>query len=176
MPTLTPQDIESIVQQFESGDWAALEVRSGDSELFLGRHPGARPSWTSQDMSPAAAAGSAATAVTSPATAAAATAAAAASPAVACEPPPADAGTPHGHVIVPAPSMGIFYRAAKPGAPPFVEVGHIVKPDTELCLVEVMKLFTTINAGVHGRIEKILVGDGAAIELGQPLFVIDTNV
>jgi acetyl-CoA carboxylase biotin carboxyl carrier protein len=87
----------------------------------------------------------------------------------------ADITTPPGHIIVPAPSMGTFYRAEKPGAPPFVEVGQGVTADTELCLIEVMKLFTTLRAGVCGKVTRILVGDGTPITLGQPLFVVDTN-
>ena len=49
-----------------------------------------------------------------------------------------------------APNLGTFYRAPKPGAPPYVSVGQRVEPTTELCLIEVMKLFTSVAAGVTG--------------------------
>jgi acetyl-CoA carboxylase biotin carboxyl carrier protein len=82
---------------------------------------------------------------------------------------------PSGHVVVPAPSLGTFYRAPKPGAPSFIEIGQAVVPESELCLVEVMKLFTTLRAGVSGIVRQILVSDGDMIETGQPLFVVEPN-
>jgi acetyl-CoA carboxylase biotin carboxyl carrier protein len=72
-------------------------------------------------------------------------------------------------------SLGTFYRAPKPGAQPFIEVGHRVEATTELCLIEVMKLFTTLRAGAAGVVSKILVSDGELIERGQSLFAIDPN-
>jgi acetyl-CoA carboxylase biotin carboxyl carrier protein len=80
-----------------------------------------------------------------------------------------------GQVIVNAPSLGTFYRSAKPGTAPFSQIGDLVEAETELCLIEVMKLFTTLRAGVKGRLVEILVDDGAMVEHDQPLFVIDTN-
>jgi acetyl-CoA carboxylase biotin carboxyl carrier protein len=76
---------------------------------------------------------------------------------------------------VSAPSMGTFYRAEKPGATPYVEVGQEVTPESELGLVEVMKLFTTVRAGVRGRVAKILVADATTITMGQPLFLIELH-
>ena len=66
--------------------------------------------------------------------------------------------------------MGTFYRSPKPGAPVFVDVGSDVTPDTDLCLVEVMKLFTAVRAPVVGRIHAVLAEDGQMVEVGQPLF------
>jgi acetyl-CoA carboxylase biotin carboxyl carrier protein len=51
----------------------------------------------------------------------------------------------------------------------------VVTADTELCLIEVMKLFTTLRAGINGTVTKVLASDGAMIELGQPLFLIDAR-
>ena len=73
-------------------------------------------------------------------------------------------------IIVRAPYMGTFYRAPKPGAPIFVEVGSQVTPETELCLVEVMKLFTAIRAPMVGRIHAVLAVDGQMVEADQALF------
>ena len=175
MSKITQRDIESIVQLFETGDWNALELRFGVTDLFLSKRPGDRPSWSELG------------AKTPPDTPAAA------APAVlppSKDPPPGPASepiahrsaqkvpatdTPSGHVIVPAPSLGTFYRAPKPGAASFVEIGQAVVPETELCLVEVMKLFTTLRAGMTGIIRQILVSDGETIETGQPLFVIEPN-
>jgi len=70
---------------------------------------------------------------------------------------------------VTAPLLGTFYRAPKPGAPPFVDVGARVEPDTIIAIIEVMKLMNTVRAGRVGRVTEILVADGALVEFGQPL-------
>jgi acetyl-CoA carboxylase biotin carboxyl carrier protein len=72
-----------------------------------------------------------------------------------------------------APTMGSFYRAPSPQDPPFVEVGSVVKRGDPLCLIEVMKLFTTISADQDGRIAHILAADGELVEFDQILFVIE---
>jgi acetyl-CoA carboxylase biotin carboxyl carrier protein len=77
-----------------------------------------------------------------------------------------------GHVGVRAPMVGSFYRRASPQEPPFVEVGHRVKAGDPLCLIEVMKLYTTIAAPADGVIEAITADDRAAVEFDQLLFVI----
>ncbi len=74
--------------------------------------------------------------------------------------------------MVRAPNLGIFYRSPKPGSKAFVEVGSTVAADTEVCLVEVMKLFTTVRAGHAGKVHAVLADDGAMVEAGQPLFAI----
>ncbi len=79
---------------------------------------------------------------------------------------------PEGAEIVRAPYLGTFYRAPKPGSPAYVEVGSAVTAESELCLVEVMKLFTTVRAGSDGIVHAILSPDGALVEADQPLFVI----
>ena len=76
--------------------------------------------------------------------------------------------------FVRAPYMGTFYRAPKPGSPAFIELGQIADVDTELCLIEVMKLFTVIRTGTRGRIHDILAKDGEMITADQPLFILET--
>lgn len=71
-----------------------------------------------------------------------------------------------------APMVGTFYRAPSPQDPPFVEVGDNVEPGDPLCLIEVMKLYTTIEAAHAGRIGEVCVEDGALVEFDQLLFVI----
>jgi acetyl-CoA carboxylase biotin carboxyl carrier protein len=73
------------------------------------------------------------------------------------------------HVSVTSPLLGTFYRAPRPGAAPFVEVGSDVEPDTVVCIVEVMKLMNTVRAGVKGRVAQILARDGALVEYGETL-------
>jgi acetyl-CoA carboxylase biotin carboxyl carrier protein len=70
---------------------------------------------------------------------------------------------------VPAPLLGTFYRAPKPGAPPFVEVGGTVEEDTIVGIIEVMKLMNTVRAGVRGTVTEFRVADGALAEYGETL-------
>jgi acetyl-CoA carboxylase biotin carboxyl carrier protein len=77
-----------------------------------------------------------------------------------------------GHAVR-SPMVGTFYRAPSPNDPPFVEVGRDVKRGDTLCLIEVMKLFTTITADQDGRVAHILPGNGDLVEFDQILFVID---
>ncbi|MGB0213780.1 acetyl-CoA carboxylase biotin carboxyl carrier protein, partial [Algiphilus sp.] len=88
-----------------------------------------------------------------------------AAPAPGPEPAAADDAT-----VVHAPNLGTFYRAPKPGAAPYVEVGQRVEADTEVCLIEVMKLFTPVVAGVAGTVQRVLVEDGDMVEHDQALF------
>ena len=70
---------------------------------------------------------------------------------------------------VPAPMLGTFYRAPKPGEPPFVEVGAPVEADTIIGIIEVMKLMNTVRAGVRGIVAEIPARDGALVEYGETL-------
>lgn len=72
-----------------------------------------------------------------------------------------------------SPMIGTFYRRPSPSSAPFVEVGDSVTPTTDVCIVEVMKLLNTIPAECTGKVSRILVEDGATIEVGQPLMVIE---
>ncbi len=69
-----------------------------------------------------------------------------------------------------APMIGTFYLTPEPGAAPFVKVGTRVAPDSVVCILEAMKLFTEIEAECSGEIVEILVKNGEFVEYGQPLF------
>ena len=77
--------------------------------------------------------------------------------------------------LITSPMIGTFYRRPSPSSPPFVEVGDRVKPDTDVCIVEVMKLLNTIPAECSGTVTRILVEDGENIEVGQALMVIEVS-
>jgi acetyl-CoA carboxylase biotin carboxyl carrier protein len=79
---------------------------------------------------------------------------------------------PEGVVAIRAPMLGVFYRASAPGEKPFVEVGQRVYADDTVCLIEVMKLFNSIRAGVDGEVVNILVDNGSLIDFDQPLVFI----
>jgi acetyl-CoA carboxylase biotin carboxyl carrier protein len=72
-----------------------------------------------------------------------------------------------------APMMGMFYRAPSPGAAPFVEVGDTITEHTIIGIIEVMKVMSSIEAGVKGKVSSILVENGQLVEYNQPLFLID---
>ena len=105
--------------------------------------------------------------VASPESSAGPGAGATASSAAAGEPAPA-AG-----LRVTAPSVGLFWRSPKPGAPPFVEVGDEVRPDDTVCIVEVMKLMNHVRAGVAGTVRAVHPENGQMVEHGDPLFTIE---
>lgn len=73
-------------------------------------------------------------------------------------------------VNVSAPMVGTFYRAPAPGEPPFVEVGSHVAPNTQVCILEVMKLMSSVVAGVDGVIAEVCCENGVAVEFGDVLF------
>lgn len=81
---------------------------------------------------------------------------------------------PAWHAVT-APNLGTFYRSPKPGADPFVNIGDRVAADTEICLLEVMKLFTSVKAGVAGTIARVAAADAELVEGGQVLFYIETD-
>lgn len=160
-------DIEQLIAEFEASDLRELQVRHGDFEVFLskdGTAPGisgsAQPSAGIAPAAPAPVRGEA----TAPSAGAAQTPS-----------PLSGAGTsdlPEGAELIRAPYLGTFYRSPKPGAPVYVDIGSEVSEETELCLVEVMKLFTSVRAGITGKVHAILAEDGAMVQADQPLFAI----
>ncbi len=75
--------------------------------------------------------------------------------------------------VVRSPMVGTFYRSPMPGEPPFVEVGQEVEPDTIVCIIEVMKLMNSIEAGVRGTVREIVVANAGAVEAGEVLMAIE---
>jgi acetyl-CoA carboxylase biotin carboxyl carrier protein len=76
---------------------------------------------------------------------------------------------------VTAPLLGIFYRAPKPGEPPFVEVGACVEADTIIGIIEVMKLMNSVRAGVRGRVVAIPARNGELVEYGETLLYVQPD-
>ena len=159
-PKLTQQDVREILKLVESaGHVVDFSLRYGDVEVRLSRLEG-RAAPSSAAASPAPARAAAADAVAPPVTPARAK--------------PADAVAP-GMAAVKSPMVGTFYRAPAPGAPPFVEVGQKVAPDSVVCIIEVMKLMSSIAAGVSGTVREIRAGDGQPVEFAQVLIVIESD-
>jgi len=87
----------------------------------------------------------------------------------------AAAGAPDaGSIEIKSPMVGTFYRAASPGAKPYIDVGETIKPGDVVCIIEAMKLMNEIKAETGGKIVKVLAENGQPIEFGQPLFVLET--
>ena len=156
MTDIPPRDIEALVRIFDESDWDELRVAIGGVEIYLSKNPQDR-------LQPVA------TAVPQSDGRAAPTAAAV--PAAGRK--PAAQTIPDGMAAVRAPNLGTFYRAPKPGAPPYVAVGQKVDASTEVCLIEVMKLFTSVRAGVTGTVREVLAEDAQLVEFDQPLFLIE---
>ncbi|MCW1384942.1 acetyl-CoA carboxylase biotin carboxyl carrier protein [Novosphingobium sp. KCTC 2891] len=157
------KDLERLVEDFRQSGLRELHARAGDLEIYLSQDPNA----IGLDGPKVSVSTAAQPAQVHPA---AAPTAAPAAPAAA--PKAAGAAVPEGASVVVAPYLGTFYRAPKPGAPAYVEIGAAVTAETELCLVEVMKLFTAVRAGVSGTVVAILAGDGDLVQAGQPLFAV----
>ena len=73
-------------------------------------------------------------------------------------------------IVIESPMVGTYFSSSAPDVPPFVSVGSVVHAETIVCIIEAMKVFTDIPAGVSGTIAAILVKNGQAVEFGQPLF------
>jgi len=145
--TLTAKDVTEIARLLEESSFDELYLELDGLKLSLKRGG-------ASEVSAAA-----------PLAAAAAPEAAAAPPAAVTPPPSSD---PNAHEVA-APLLGTFYRAPKPGAPPFVEIGSAVEEDTIIGIIEVMKLMNTVRAGVRGTVTQILARDGVLVEYGETL-------
>jgi len=76
-------------------------------------------------------------------------------------------------LVIKSPMVGTFYKANGPDSAPFVKVGDRIGPEKTVCIVEAMKVFNEIPAGVSGQVVAILVENGAPVEFGQPLIKVD---
>jgi acetyl-CoA carboxylase biotin carboxyl carrier protein len=159
----SPMDVrllEQIVKLMAVNDLNTVDVRDGDKRVILKRGAVA-PSITyaSPMQMPMAQGGP-----SQPSAAAAGSSGASTAPAATDE----NAGlTP-----IKAEMVGTFYSAPKPGEKPFVSVGSEVDEDTEVCLIEAMKNYFAVKAGVTGTIARVLAQDGQTVQFDQPLFLV----
>jgi|TARA_X000001036_G_scaffold71163_1_gene62574 acetyl-CoA carboxylase biotin carboxyl carrier protein len=86
---------------------------------------------------------------------------------------PAESAEEARMIVVKSPMVGTFYLASSPDSPPFAKVGDRIGPEKTVCIVEAMKVFNEIPAGVSGQIVAMLVENGAPVEFGQPLIKVD---
>ena len=171
---LTHSDIAEIIRLVDQSTLDEFVVEIGDLKVEI-RRKGAIPAAPS---APAAPALSAPTAPTAPAPAAPEPQPAASPDTAVAEQQgePAAPGEPtlgEGQIAVRSPMVGTFYQRPSPDEPPYVEVGSEVEVDAPLCLVEVMKLYTTVYAKTRGRIARICASNAELVEYDQILFIID---
>ena len=159
MASIDMKDIECLIELFNDSDWDELDVEIDGARIFLSNDPAARPLFGAQTTL------SDTIEITKPAPAP--------------DAPPNDApvitAVPEGMLAVRARNLGTFYRSPKPGAPPYIELGQAVDEDTEMCLIEVMKLFTSLRAGANGVVREICVQDGEMVEGEQILFLLEPS-
>ncbi len=165
--TLTAQDVADITRLLEESSFDELYLELDGLKLSLRRQGagGAPAAPALADSPPPAAprnAGPAPDVAPSPQPAASA-------------PSARTAATQSDVQSVAAPLLGTFYRAPKPGAAPFVEIGSQVKEDTVIGIIEVMKLMNAVRAGTCGIVAEIVAQDGALVEYGEALVRIDTT-
>ena len=173
---LDPDQVRQLIKLIETSGWDHAMLESGDLSLMLSKGPAheastlfrsgsAKATPTASHQDPATSDIAARAVVDDPAERQGEQA-----PAGPETGPSAD-----GLVDVTATSVGTFYEALKPGAPPFVQPGDHVDPDSTVCILEVMKLMSHVEAGVGGRVREVLVGNGEMVEHGQPLVSIEPD-
>ena len=165
---LDEKDVFEILALFEKSDWQELHLESGGVKLTVSKSGHAPQIVARAPSAPRE------TRVTEPAPAARA---AAAPQATTAKAPPAQASEPvePSWQAVRSPTLGNFYLAPKPGAPPFVQVGQSVGEDDTVAIVEVMKLMNHVKAGVRGKVARVAAENGDLVEYEQVLFWIDSE-
>jgi acetyl-CoA carboxylase biotin carboxyl carrier protein len=152
--------LEQIVKLMAANDLNTVDVRDGEQRIILKRGPaGATVTYATAASAPVAA-----PPPSQPQAGAGASASGTGGPSGADE----NAGL----VPIKAEMVGTFYASPKPGEKPFVNVGSDVDADTEVCLIEAMKNFFAVKAGVSGSIARVLVQDGQTVQFDQPLFLV----
>jgi len=141
--TLTAKDVAEIMRVLEESTFDSLSLEMDGVKLNLQRGSPASPRGAVHQAPPQAT--------------------------IAGEANPTLPGAESGLLEVPSPLLGIFHRAPKPGAPPFVVVGSRVEEQTVIGIIEVMKLMNPVQAEVKGEVVEILIESGAAVEYGQIL-------
>jgi acetyl-CoA carboxylase biotin carboxyl carrier protein len=151
---LTPDDVRDVLHALDSSGLDELHLELADLTLTVRREGAA--GWTAEQqvLRRPVVEGNA-------------------EPAVAAEPDAPGAALADGLVAVHPPLLGTFYRASKPGAPPFVDVGDKVEEDTVVGVVETMKMMTPVHAGVRGTVVEFRIGNGEFAGADAVLLVVD---
>jgi acetyl-CoA carboxylase biotin carboxyl carrier protein len=162
-----PMDVdllEQIVRLMAANDLSTVDVRDGEKRIMLRRGAeapamsGFMPQYAAQMPAPPA-----------PAATPNASAGGTSAPSASGEEDESK------FLRIKSPMVGTFYSAPAKGAKPFVTVGSKVEEETDVCIVEAMKVFNNIKAECRGAIVKILVQDSQPVEFGQTLFLVKSE-
>lgn len=157
--SLSYKEVAEILKIIDASECEEVLLEFGDVKLSVRRGGAQAPR----------AAGAAPSPRTDLAPATAQAAAAPPSPPLPAAAPEASQQTDH---EIRAPMIGTFYRRPSPDAEPFVEVGSKVSKGDPVCMIEVMKLFTTIEASCEGVITAVAAEDSAMVQFDQLLFTV----
>ena len=172
---LTHDDVQEILQLLDASSFNELQLATDRFKLTLRRSSSSAEGWTQELQTSAAQRTSSASAPKPPLTSRPATGAPAApggSGSDATRVANAQARSTQSHsganavgiVDVLPPIIGTFYRAPKPGAPPFVDVGTRVEPESVIGIIETMKLMNSVYAGFTGVVVEICATNGQLVE------------
>ena len=142
--------VRQLIELMKEHDLSELDLRQADHRVKIRR-------------------GGEVVAYTGPVAAAPAPVAAAPAAAAAAAAPDSDSRM----LVIKSPMVGTFYKASSPDSPAFVKVGDRIGPEKTVCIIEAMKVFNEIPAGVSGQVVAILVENGAPVEFGQPLIKVE---
>jgi acetyl-CoA carboxylase biotin carboxyl carrier protein len=145
--------IKKLIDLLQTSDVAEIEIREGEESVRISRYSSVMPQQLTLPQ-PAAVYNQPIVTTTVPNT-------------------PAEPVVDIKGQMVTSPMVGIFYRSASPTSKPFVEEGQQVNEGDTLCIIEAMKILNQITAEKAGVVRKVLVENGAPVEYGQPLFVIE---
>jgi acetyl-CoA carboxylase biotin carboxyl carrier protein len=146
------QKIKEIIELVESSGVAEIEIHEGEDSVRISRYPNSPSPIMQQPISSPSLPIGQSTSVTAT--------------------PTIPDNQPKGHLIT-SPMVGTFYRAPSPNSKVFIEEGQSVSEGDTLCIIEAMKILNQITADKAGIVTQILVENGAPVEYGEPLFVIE---
>jgi acetyl-CoA carboxylase biotin carboxyl carrier protein len=158
---VSPEKIKALVEMMAEYELSEISLKSGDHEIRLsrpGRHVAPHePHGHGMSGSPTPAHVVSATALTDASSG------------------PQEASLDKDLLRIESPMVGTFYSGPDPQQPPFVVEGASVSEQTVVCIIEAMKVFNEIKAGVSGTIAKVVVRNEEPVEYGQPLFLVRPN-
>lgn len=152
-PVFDVNRIRELIELMKEHELSEVDLRQDEKRIRLRRGPDSVPM------------------MAMPAAAPMAMPAAAAAPAAGAEAAAEDDNC----IYINSPTVGTFYSKPKPDAKTFVSVGDVVSPDTVVCLVEAMKMYNEIPAGVSGKIVACLVKNEDSVDVNKPLFKVEPN-
>ncbi|MGH7738948.1 MAG: acetyl-CoA carboxylase biotin carboxyl carrier protein [bacterium] len=152
--------VQDALALMEASQVNEFRFEQGDTKIHLRKGPAVGFAPTASMMAP---------------TTFAASAEMSSAPAAAAPAPATVAPASEKTLTITAPMVGTFYRSPSPEAKAFAEEGSKIEVGQVYCIIEAMKLMNEVKSEVKGKVVKILVANGQAVEFGQPLLIIDPS-